>query len=197
MPRKPHTHHYIYKTTCIITKRYYIGMHSTSKLEDNYIGSGTRLWKSIKKHGRESHIKEIIEYLPNRELLKAREKELITEELLKDPNCMNIQKGGDGGFCSDAHSLKCSTAGGKSFSEKMKNDPEYRAKFCEKVRQNNFARKGKGLFKNAHTKGTCWITLDGKNKQIKLEKFEEFESLGWKKGKTIKIGAKWNPWNKK
>lgn len=79
----------------------------------------------------------------------------------------------------------------------MKNDPEYRAKFCEKVRQNNFARKGKGLFKNAHTKGTCWITLDGKNKQIKLEKFEEFESLGWKKGKTIKIGAKWNPWNKK
>lgn len=30
-------YHYIYKTTCLITNRYYIGMHSTDNLEDGYI----------------------------------------------------------------------------------------------------------------------------------------------------------------
>jgi hypothetical protein len=204
MPRKNrHKFHFIYKTSNLLNNKFYIGMHSTENVEDGYIGSGTILWHAIKKYGKSNFITEIIEYLPNREELKAREKEIVNENLLKDPLCMNIQKGGGGGWFQLTseeklkHQIKASTAGGKSFSEKMKNDPEYRAKFCEKVRQNNFARKGKGLFKNAHTKGTCWITLESKNKQIKLERFEEFESLGWKKGKTIKTGAKWNPWNKK
>ena len=64
MPRKPHTHHYIYKITCNVTGKYYIGMHSTSNLEDSYFGSGTVLWRSIKKYGRNTHIKEILELIP-------------------------------------------------------------------------------------------------------------------------------------
>jgi hypothetical protein len=58
--RKQHNYHYIYKTTCTITGKYYVGMHSSSNLEDGYIGSGKKLWNSVRKHGRENHIIEIL-----------------------------------------------------------------------------------------------------------------------------------------
>ena len=75
MARKPHKYHYIYKTTCKVNGKFYIGMHSTSNLEDGYIGSGKRLWNSIRKHGKENHECEILEWLPDRSSLKEREKE--------------------------------------------------------------------------------------------------------------------------
>ena len=97
MPRKQHTYHYIYKTTCKVTGKYYVGMHSTSNLEDDYIGSGKRLWYSIKKHGRDNHQKEILEFPSDRKSLKERERELVNDSLIQDPMCMNIMKGGEGG----------------------------------------------------------------------------------------------------
>ena len=91
-------YHIIYKTTCLVTNRYYIGMHSTDDLEDGYIGSGQVLWKSIKKYGKEQHICEILEQHPNREHLALREEELINPSILKDPLCMNLRTGGTGNY---------------------------------------------------------------------------------------------------
>lgn len=90
-------YHVIYKTTCLISGKWYKGMHSTNDLDDKYIGSGKRLWYSIQKHGKENHICEILEFLPNREALKEREKQIINEECLADPLCMNLAVGGEGG----------------------------------------------------------------------------------------------------
>ena len=56
-------YYFIYKTTCIISNRFYIGMHSTNNLEDGYLGSGIFLNNSIKKYGRQNHKIEILEYL--------------------------------------------------------------------------------------------------------------------------------------
>lgn len=90
-------YHIIYKTTCLVTGRYYIGMHSTDDLEDGYLGSGVHLTRSVKKYGKDQHVREIIEHLPNRDLLKKREEELVTEDLVKnDVLCMNLIKGGGG-----------------------------------------------------------------------------------------------------
>lgn len=86
--------HYLYKTTCLITDRYYIGIHSTDNLKDGYIGSGKRLWLSIKKHGKENHTLEILEMLSGRKALCEREKEVVTTDLLDDPLCMNLITGG-------------------------------------------------------------------------------------------------------
>jgi glycyl-tRNA synthetase beta subunit len=69
-------------------------MHSTDDLDDGYIGSGKALWISIKKHGRETHRLEILEYSKSREELARREEELIDEHILRDPLCMNLQRGG-------------------------------------------------------------------------------------------------------
>ncbi len=44
-------YHIIYKTTCTITNKFYVSMHSTDNLEDGYQGSGKRLKYSVNKHG--------------------------------------------------------------------------------------------------------------------------------------------------
>lgn len=88
--------HYIYKITREDGK-FYIGRHSTDNLEDGYFGSGQQLWKSIKKHGRGKHSKEILEFLPDLQALKLREAELVNQDVLNNPMCMNLVKGGDGG----------------------------------------------------------------------------------------------------
>lgn len=89
-------HHFIYKTTCLPTGKWYVGMHSTNDLDDGYLGSGTHLQRSIKKYGSDAHTREILEHLPDRERLVEREQELVTREMLSDPLCMNLRTGGTG-----------------------------------------------------------------------------------------------------
>ena len=96
MPRKQKRYHFIYKTTCSLTRRFYYGMHSTDSLNDGYLGSGSELSRSIKKYGKECHITKIKEFVPNRKKLRKREAEVVNEEMLKNPLCMNLCKGGKG-----------------------------------------------------------------------------------------------------
>jgi hypothetical protein len=88
-------HHIIYKTTCSITGKWNIGMHSTDNLQDGYLGSGMHLWRSIDKYGRENHTVQILEHLPDRKSLSDREREILSEAK-KHPLCMNIAWGGEG-----------------------------------------------------------------------------------------------------
>ena len=95
MSRKQKQYHFIYKTINVNGK-YYIGMHSTDNLDDGYLGSGQRLWHAIKKYGKENFKRETLEFLPDRSSLKTREKQIVNEELINDPLCMNISLGGTG-----------------------------------------------------------------------------------------------------
>lgn len=97
MPRQQKKYHFIYKTTNLITNRYYIGMHSTDDLSDGYLGSGRRLKSSIKKYGIDNHKFEIIEFHPNRDSLTIKEKQIVSDRLLTDPLCLNLAPGGQGG----------------------------------------------------------------------------------------------------
>jgi len=95
--RKQKKYHYIYKTTNP-KGRYYIGAHSTDDLNDGYMGSGLLVKKSIKSHGKENHRFEILEFCLDRQSLFEREAELVPSELMNDPLCMNLCKGGIGGI---------------------------------------------------------------------------------------------------
>src|ERR1035437_890617 len=115
MPRQQKKYHYIYKTICLITDRYYIGIHSTDNLEDGYLGSGRRLKYSIKKHGKSNHKKEILELLPDRESLRLCEEKLVTYAEIAKELCMNIAIGGGknanyGGYLTDEHKAKIGEA---------------------------------------------------------------------------------------
>lgn len=91
---------FIYKTTCLVTSKYYIGMHSTNNLDDGYLGSGKILLYSIKLYGKENHKIEILENVNSRYELKNREIEIVNDGLLSDSLCMNLALGGGGGFIS-------------------------------------------------------------------------------------------------
>lgn len=97
MSRAKKKYHYLYKTINLINNKYYYGMHSTSNLNDGYLGSGKRLRYSINKYGKENFKLEIIKFCKDKEELAEAEKTLITEELLKDLQCMNLKPGGYGG----------------------------------------------------------------------------------------------------
>jgi group I intron endonuclease len=88
----------IYKITNLINNRYYIGMHGTQDLNDNYMGSGLAIKNAIKKYGLENFKKEVLSVHETKEQMIFEEKNLLTTEALKDPLCYNIAKGGQGGF---------------------------------------------------------------------------------------------------
>ena len=140
MARKKANIHYLYKTTCLVTGRYYIGMHSTCNLDDGYMGSGKRLRYSIRKYGVDNHKKEILEFFENRELLIEAEKKAITEDMVLDENCMNLKGGGSGGFSSDEHAIKFSMCGNKAFKDKMLNDTIFKLNFSKIKKENTKKR---------------------------------------------------------
>src|SRR5271169_2479130 len=91
-------YHYIYRTVCIVSGKFYIGKHTTHTLENDYLGSGKILLASVEKHGAGKHVKQILEILPTLEELNRREVEIVDKELLRDPLCMNIVLGGSGSW---------------------------------------------------------------------------------------------------
>lgn len=70
----------IYKTTCLINGKYYIGKHKTSNRDDSYIGSGKLLQTAIKKYGRENFIREIILECSSEEEMNIAEKILVVPD---------------------------------------------------------------------------------------------------------------------
>jgi group I intron endonuclease len=212
MARKEKKYHYIYKTTNQINGKFYIGMHSTDNLNDGYLGSGTRLWHSIKYYGKENFEINILEYFPNRSLLKERERYLINDDLLKDPMCMNLTYGGEGGGIIFTDEIKAKI--GKTNSVKQKGNLNSQFGKCwitngvenKKINincdiPNGWVRgrvlgkefseimstklKGKFIGTSNHQFGTCWITNGIENKKIKKTEIIPNE---WKLGRVINKG---------
>jgi group I intron endonuclease len=203
-------YHFIYKTTNLITGKFYIGMHSTNNLEDGYLGSGKRLRHSIKKYGYNNFIIEHLEFFNTRDELVNREKELINEDLLNEPMCINLRPGGTGGWTSEQQRENA-----KKSNEKQKwlreNDKEWntnrskqlsisqrlayeegrrnRKHFCDWTGRSHKEETKQKIGKINSIKqkgesnsqfGTCWITNGTENKKIKRT-----ESIpnGWRLGR--------------
>ena len=201
--------HFTYKTTNLINGRYYLGMHSTNRIDDGYLGSGKRLYYELNKYGRNSFKFEILEQFDSREELVQAEINLITEHDLKNPNCLNLKQGGSGGFSKEDWEK-----GQKVVSALLKKrwkDPEYREKMIRvrqegvkrlhregKVKYDTFtgkkhspetiqkmkeSHKGAGKGNSNSQYGTCWITDEYQNRKIyKGEIIPE----GWRLGRKLK-----------
>lgn len=90
-------YYFIYKTTNLINGKFYIGKHSTTDLNDSYLGSGLLLQEAIEKYGRENFSREILEFCSDYSDLNRTEKQYITSNLISLEECYNIALGGQGG----------------------------------------------------------------------------------------------------
>jgi hypothetical protein len=184
MPRQKHKYHFIYKTTNLKNGKYYIGMHSTSNLNDGYLGSGERLRRSVRKHGKENFKLEILEFFKDRESLAKRERELVNEEVIKDEMCMNLKPGGTGGFNNTQHQLKCSQAAGIKHRDRMKSDPEYRKRLTKMTSESNKRRHERG-------EGFIYSWLGKKHSPESIQKMKE-SAIDRGKGHTnSQFGTRW------
>jgi len=215
MPRRPKKYHYIYKTTCKVTGKFYVGMHSTDNLDDGYLGSGKILGYSRQKYGDSAHEKVIVEMLPSREALKSREKEIVNEELLADPLNINLKYGGEGGWDHIDHekARPARRAGMAKARAALLSDPLKKEKWKQIISKSTKATHASGklvipTFQGMqHTKetlqkmsashkgkrsgekngkyGTCWVTNGNTSFQIKKDLLSEYIDKGYYLGRVI------------
>ena len=186
----------LYKTTNLKNNKFYIGVHETNNLNDGYLGSGKKFKNSLYYHGKENFKLEILEYFDNSKKMYQRELEVVNEELLKNPKCLNLKLGGTGGFShiSKKQRLLNSSKGGNSFKRCLETDLEFRKKH-NKIASDKFKEynsRGTHNYKtflgkkhseetkkkigkansikqkgiNNSQYGTCWITNEKINKKI-------------------------------
>lgn len=154
-------HHIIYKTTCLVTGKWYIGMHSSKHEDDDYLGSGKIITASLRKHGRKNHVRTTIAIANSRQDLRLLEEQIVTVELLKDPLCMNLAVGGCGSgvgrVVTNATREKMSIA-----KKGIKRSEESRKKQSESTRGEK------------HHAARCWVLLTPQNEIIRVMNMTEF-----------------------
>ena len=206
-------YHYTYKTTNLINERYYLGMHSTNRLDDGYLGSGKRLYYELNKYGRDNFKFKILKHFKSREELVQAEIKLITEEDLSNPNCLNLKSGGSGGLVNKLHLHKLK-AGARAYMKEKWKDQEFKKHISEAVRlqrkkeinEGRYSSPNRGHWKGRKHKpesiqkmkesakgrskgdknsqyGTCWITNNIENKKIRKG---DAIPEGWELGRKLK-----------
>ena len=86
-----------YKVTNLLDSKYYYGVHKTEDLNDNYYGSGIRIYNAVKKYGKNKFKKEIVLQFNTYQEALDYEAFIVDASLLLDPSCYNLKEGGKGG----------------------------------------------------------------------------------------------------
>lgn len=91
---------FIYKTI-LPDGRFYIGQHkiiSIKTLDPNYFGSGVIIKDYLKSKGKHGLIREILAFGYSYDEMNLLESQYITETILLNPFCINLDKGGRNKF---------------------------------------------------------------------------------------------------
>ena len=141
----------IYKTTCLITGKIYIGQHkifSEKTLDPWYIGSGPTLLKAIEKYGRENFKREILkDYIPSKKLLNVWEYIFTKKYNSTDPKI--------------GYNIVCGSTNGMNCDTYFTSLPEVR----EKIRQSKIGSKNPryGIKEDEETRRKKSSSMIGKN----------------------------------
>lgn len=200
---------FVYRTTNLTNGKYYIGCHCTFKLDDGYLGSGMRIQRAVAKYGRESFRLEVLQFFETREEALAHEKELVTEELLKDPMCMNVQIGGNGGWSAsvghdrqrhlirtdpewnERRKRKLSEAAKRRVKEKPETLKKFKFDWNGKHHSDETKAKQSQSAKGKHNGqlnsqfGKVWIRNGETSIKIHQSELEQHLQLGWVRGRKM------------
>lgn len=186
-------HYIIYKITNQINGKYYIGRHATKNVNDSYMGSGIGIINAIKKYGKENFTKEVIAEAESAEALWNLEKEIVNEDVVKDPMSYNNAYGGKHylhglkEYNYDAfikHQSKAGQEYAKNFNGKPK---EWHAKGGFKSSR---MRSEQYTYRITTNKSEEYVVNGLEFKELCKEKDWNYNTLHWKKsmGKYISRG---------
>ena len=129
---------YIYKTTCLVNNKLYIGQHKAKKFSLTYKGSGSLIREAFNKYGKDNFKVELIEFCETAEIADNKEKYWIKHFNTTNLNIgYNILVGGQkGSFKGQHHSNEAKL---KMHNAKIgkKLSPEH----IEKIRQGKLGSK--------------------------------------------------------
>lgn len=102
---------YIYKTTCLVTLKIYVGQkHSTKFLGEKYLGSGKLISLAIEKYGKENFKVELVQICENQEELDTQEIYWISYYDARNPEIgYNLAEGGKYWSCGYHQGMKGKT----------------------------------------------------------------------------------------
>ena len=170
-------HYLVYKTTCLINGKIYIGQHQTYDQNDNYLGSGRDLKEDIRKFGSENFKREILFDFETQKEMDDKEKELVTEEFVKREDTYNVRVGGQNPELSDV----CKLGGLKvanlcqmneTFSEKLSQKKRLGMKLLWKFHPERFKNccalnpKYRATFSGKHHSDETKKKISEKNKRM-------------------------------
>lgn len=139
---------YIYKTTNKIDGKVYIGK-CQGEFRPSYFGSGLRLKRALKSHGRNNFNIEVICTLPEQSQLDEFEKFMISKyrEIMGRDRIYNIQDGGEGGL-----GLRHSEESKNKMSRKRKGWTVHSVSHFREMAKKRGSPWNKGLTKKDHPK---------------------------------------------
>ena len=203
----------VYKTTNLINSKIYVGLHVTSNLEDDYLGSGSQLKSAIKKYGKENFKREYIKICNSPEEMYELEADIVNEDFVKRSDTYNMKTGGTGSWyhvnVNKEAKHESSSRGGKTRSRRDDNpfkDPEWQKNFnsmtnpeivrklCIKAnspeaiekKKSTWKQTGRGQGNKNSQFGTCWVThSELGTEKISKDDLNNFLTLGYTKGRKI------------
>jgi hypothetical protein len=203
------TFYILYKTTNLINGKTYIGIHKTSNIEDNYLGSGLAIKMALKKYGKENFKREIIEFCNSYDELLEKEKTLVNEDWILDDSNYNLKTGGQSsGILSEESRYKISETlkrrydsgeivskrpfGVEPWNKGLKDSysEEYRNKISEGLKGREPWNKGLKGAQEGWNKGLKMAPMTDEEKEKRSKTLKE----RWKTQKHHSIGVE--PWNK-
>lgn len=128
----------IYKTTNLVNRKFYWGVHDSIDENNGYLGSGTVLRKAIKKYGKEN-FRRVTKLLYDT-AKEAYEDEafIVDAKMVARRDCYNEHVGGKGGSLPGKDAPCYGRTGEKHpmFGKTGKNNPNYGSRRTEEQRRN-------------------------------------------------------------
>lgn len=197
---------YFYRIENLINGKFYFGVHQTDILEDGYMGSGKRMKYAIQKYGIQNFKKEILEFFDKYQEALDYEAEVVNEDLVLDPNCYNLKKGGRGGFGNNGKGEEWYKNHIQNMLKKQWSNPEFiekhkkrcgynfningnkssrfiGKKHSQESKEKMRSHKGKQQGEKNSQFGTCWITNEKQN--LKIHQGDLIPD-GWRLGRNMR-----------